>query len=147
MTTRKHLAKHNRSSKMSTGGAGGLPGTETGAIKRAKVDIQKHLLNKNAAKADALRDAAEKSIKNANDLAKSRRDWKKEVLMTSNRKFSETVYGNGRNFFNWYTITGETQWGIDKMPEWAKSGSKEPKTGEMIVGRPYVLEPKGSSDR
>jgi|LauGreDrversion2_2_1035103.scaffolds.fasta_scaffold02021_3 hypothetical protein len=119
-----------------------LPSTEFGAIKRAKVDIQKHLLNTNPAKAGALREAALASIANADDCTgrSGRHNWRNEALLASNQQFSGEFYKeSGRNFFNWYVLTGREQWGIDKMPDWARNGKPEPNRGTPIEGKSYTM--------
>ena len=129
-------------SRRTTARAPTLPGTEFGAIKRAKTDIQKHLLNTNPTKADALRQAAAASMANADNCTgrAGRYNWRNELLIASNQQFSGEFYKeSGRNFFNWYVLTGREQWGIDKMPDWARNGKPEPNRGASIEGKSYTM--------
>jgi hypothetical protein len=118
-----------------------LPSTEFGAVKRAKTDIQKYLLNVNPKKSAALREAALASIVNADSRAgRSRRDWRNEVLIASNQQFSGEFHKeSGWIFFNWYLLTRSEQWGIDTMPAWARNGKAEPTAGMLIEGKSYTM--------
>ena len=118
-----------------------LPTTEFGAVKRAKTDIQKYLLNINPNKSATLRESALSSIANADSCAgRGRRDWRNEVLIASNQQFSGEFHKeSGRNFFNWYVLTGTEQWGLDTMPEWARNGKAEPTAGTLIEGKSYTI--------
>jgi hypothetical protein len=127
-----------------TASAKPLPTTDFGAIKRAKVDIQKYLLNTNPAKADALREAAEASIANADEHAGGRREWRKEVLLASNQPFCRLFHPGATNF-GWYLPTKTVQWGIDKMPDWARNGKAEPDSGTLIEGKSYIKSPPSQS--
>jgi hypothetical protein len=129
-----------------SGGAGKLPTTETGAIKRAKMDIQKLLLNKDESKTAKLKNNAEVSIAHADTLAKSRKDWRHEVLMVSNRTFVKIVNEDDRLFFNWYLNEKKVQWGIDKMPSWAESGKPEPTVGSKFAGKYKYVKEKGGGN-
>jgi len=135
-------------SRRSTARARPLPTADHAAIKRAKLDIQKYLLNTNPAKADGLRAAAEAAISNADAcLPKSasgrksgRYNWRNEVLIVSNQQFSgELDSAGGSNFFNWYALSRMEQWNINKMPEWARNGKPEPTKDTLIEGRPYKM--------
>ena len=98
----KSSSKRTRSVR--TASAKPLPTTDFGAIKRAKVDIQKYLLNTNAAKSDALREVALASIANADEHAHGRREWRKEVLLASNQPFCRLFHPGATNF-GWYLPT------------------------------------------
>jgi len=125
-----------------------LPSTEFGAIKRAKMDIQKHILNTNPAKSGALREAALASIRNAHDCTGrgGRHNWRNEVLIASNQQFSgEFFRDSGATNFNWYVLTETPQWGIDIMPDWARNGKSEPNRGALIEGKSYTMAPKSQA--
>jgi hypothetical protein len=128
----KKLSNNNKTRKMSGGGK--LPTAPHAAIKRAKKAIQKLLLNEDASKTEKLRATAEEEIANANKHCGSdRKYWREEVLIVSNKAFSDTVGSS-----SWYTKTRFIQWGLTKMPDWARNGKDEPNTGTIIEGKAYT---------
>lgn len=128
----KKLSKNNQTRKMSGGAK--LPTAPHAAIKRAKKAIQKLLLNGDASKTDKLRATAEEEIANANKhCGHDRKYWKEEVLIVSNKAFSDTIPNS-----SWYVKTRSIQWSLTKMPVWAKNGKDEPTTGTLIEGKAYT---------
>jgi hypothetical protein len=127
----KKLSKNNQTRKM---GGAKLPTAPHAAIKRAKKAIQKLLLNKDASKTEKLRTTAQEEIENANKHCGSdRKYWREEVLIVSNKQFSDTIPNS-----SWYTKLRTIQWSLTKMPEWALNGKDEPNTGTSIEGKPYT---------
>lgn len=130
--SRKKLSKNNQTRKMSGGGK--LPTAPHAAIKRAKKAIQKLLLNEDASKTDKLRATAEEEIENANKhCGYDRKYWREEVLIVSNKAFSDTIPNS-----SWYTKTRSIQWSLTKMPAWARNGKDEPDVGIIIEGKEYT---------
>ena len=128
----KKLSKNNQTRKMSGGAK--LPTEPYAVIKRAKKAIQKLLLNKDDSKTEKLRATAQEEIENANKHCGSdRKYWREEVLIVSNKAFSDTVGSS-----NWHTKTRTLQWSLTKMPAWAHNGKDEPNTGTTIEGKPYT---------
>jgi hypothetical protein len=128
----KKLSKNNKTRKMSAGGK--LPTEPYAVIKRAKKAIQKLLLNEDASKNEKLRATAEVEIAHANKHCGSdRRYWREEVLIISNKAFSDTIPNS-----SWYTKTRSIQWSLTKMPAWARNGKDEPNAGAIIEGKAYT---------
>jgi hypothetical protein len=128
----KKLSKKNQTRKM--GGGAKLPTATHAVIKRAKKAIQKLLLNKDDSKTAKLRETAEEEIANANKYCGSdRRYWREEVLIASNKEFSDTIPNS-----SWYTKVRTIQWSLTKMPAWAHNGKDEPNTGTIIEGKAYT---------
>jgi len=128
----KKLSKNNKTRKMSAGGK--LPTEPYAVIKRAKKAIQKLLLNEDASKNEKLRATAEVEIAHANKHCGSdRRYWREEVLIISNKAFSDSVGSS-----SWYTKTRSIQWSLTKMPAWARNGKDEPNAGAIIEGKAYT---------
>lgn len=136
MTTRRRRSNKRRT--MSAGG-GKLPTSEAGAIKRAKKALQALVLNTDTKKANKLLTAAREAVKNADERAKDRKDWRAEILINSNEKFSTSI-GSSR----WYgKVNLVEKWGITDegavtIPYWAHMGNEDPAQGEMIEGMPYT---------
>lgn len=127
----KKLSKNNQTRKMSAGGK--LPTEPHAVIKRAKKAIQKLLLNEDASKTDNLKAIALIEIANADKhCGSSRKYWREEALIVSNKAFSDEVGSS-----SWYTKTRTLQWSLKKMPAWARNGKDEPNVGAMIQGEPY----------
>jgi hypothetical protein len=127
----KKLSKNNQTRKM---GGAKLPTAAHAVIKRAKKAIQKLLLNEDASKTEKLRATAEEEIANANKHCGSdRRYWREEVLIISNKAFSDTAGSS-----SWYTKTRSIQWSLTKMPTWAHNGKDEPNAGTIIEGKAYT---------
>jgi hypothetical protein len=117
-----------------------LPTRPDAAIKRAKKAIQKLLLNTDESKSEKLRKTAEEEIENANKNCGDRKYWREEVLIKSNKQFSDSVLSS-----SWYTKTKTVQWSLTRMPEWAKNGADEPNAGTTIEGKPYTIAPPSVS--
>lgn len=133
MTTQRR--KSNKRTTMKAGAPKSkLPTATHAVIKRAKKAIQKLLLNEDASKAAKLRETAEIEMENADkNCGGDRKYWREEVLITSNKLFCDTIPNT-----SWYCKARTVQWSLTKMPEWAKNGKDEPKSGESIEGKPYV---------
>jgi hypothetical protein len=135
--SQKNKSNSNHNKTMSQrGGAKKLPTSEHASIKRAKKAIQKLLLNTNESKTAALTETAKEEIANAKKNAGDRKYWHEEVLIASNKQFSDTVGSS-----SWYTKVRTTQWSLTKMPAWAHNGKDEPDAGTMIEGKAYTKAP------
>jgi len=111
-----------------------LPTRPDAAIRRAKLAIQAFILNLDESKSETLRTDAIEAIENAkNHPDSNRKQWEYELLIESNKAFSKTVGST-----NWYTLRPTIQWSLTEMPDWARSGEKEPPLFEMILGFPYT---------
>jgi hypothetical protein len=105
------------------------------AIKRAKMAIQKALLNPGD---ETLIITAMEEIKNADDVTskKGRSDWRGDIFIVPHYSLFEG---------NWYCNQWkQTHWSINKMPAWAYNGKVEPNLGELVLGREYTAAPKST---
>lgn len=128
----KSKSTHNKSMSQ-RGGVKKLPTAAHASIKRAKKAIQKLLLNDDSSKTAKLRETAEIEIENANKNCYDRNEWKKEILIISNKAFSDSV-----GISSWYSRVKTVQWSLTHMPAWAHNGKDEPDTGAMIEGKRYT---------
>ena len=105
------------------------------AIKRAKKAIQDYLLNPEN---DKKREKALAEIENANTVSDEygrRRYWRNELLVVPHYDLVPS---------SWYAETRETQWSIERMPDWARNGKLVPELGTDISGRAYTVAPKST---
>lgn len=133
--TRKATSGKRAMSAKTTGGAGKMPTSKEASIKRAKKAIQKYHLDKTASK----KATAEAEIANANAHCGDRKKWDHEMLIKSNKEFSDAARNS-----SWYLVTSSKQWTLEKMPDWAKNGNEEPAVGEMINGTAYFKGAKSA---
>lgn len=131
---RRTSSKKTMSAKIS-GGAGKMPTSKEASIKRAKKAIQKYLLDKTAAK----KATAEAEIANANAHCGDRKKWDHEILIKSNKQFSDAARNS-----SWYLISSSKQWSLEKMPDWAENGNEEPAVGEKVKDTAYFKEAKSA---
>lgn len=111
-----------------------LPTRPDAAIRRAKLAIQAFHLNTDESKSETLRTDAIEAIENAKIHPDSnRKQWEYELLIESNKTFSNAVGST-----NWYTLRPTIQWSLTEMPDWARSGEKDPPLLENILGLPYA---------
>jgi len=112
-----------------------LPKALQPAIKRAKLAIQALLLDPlNPQK----RVIALREIENADKVSSftDRRRWRFERLVVPHYDlFPGSWYGE------LHIKVTKPVWDIDTMPEWAKSGRKEPALGEIVYGKEYTQPP------
>ena len=122
-----------------------LPITLWGAINRAKLDIRKFHLEKDAKKKEKLREKAEVAIENADKVVgpgphrfmSSRHNWRCEVLYLNYYEEDPTI---GR-----YWEDNKEQWSLETMPKWAFNPDmkvQEPALGSKIVirGKTHVYQ-------
>jgi len=131
---RRTSSKRAMSAKTS-GGAGKMPTSKEASIKRAKKAIQKYYLDKTAAK----KAIAEAEIANANAHCGDRKKWDHEMLIKSNKEFSDATRNS-----SWYLVTSSKQWSLEKMPDWAKNGNEEPTVGEKVKDTAYFKGAKSA---
>jgi hypothetical protein len=122
-----------------------LPTTLWGAINRAKLDIRKFHLEKDAKKKESLREKALAAIANADNVVgpgpkrfmSSRHNWRREVLYLN---YYEEDVSVGR-----YWEDDKEVWNLETMPSWAFNPDlkiHEPNLGTKVVlhGKEYVYK-------